>query len=86
MAYALRYTMPDDTSPMLVEYTRAELQADRARYKGNPRAARQYPHLERVSGSYAHRWVSQGGIHSTALYLGQDRQGRERILYARDGF
>lgn len=83
--YALRYTSAN-TSPMLVEATRAELQADADRYHGDPEAETIYPSLKRVTGEYAHRWVRQGYIHSTALFLGEDRHGRTRVLYARDGF
>jgi len=83
MTYALRYPTAD-ASPMLVEATRAELQADADRYNGDPNAPRLYPSLERVSGPYAHRWVMGGGVHSTPLYIGEDAHGRRRVLYARD--
>lgn len=85
MPYALRHTHPSGGA-MLVEVTRQELQADADRYGGNPHAERIYPHLERVSGAYAHRWVREGLIHGTPLYIGEDRHGRRRVLYARDGF
>lgn len=84
MPYALHHPSAD-AQPMLVEYTRAELQADRDRYGGNPHADTLYPHLAPVSGAYAHRWVRQDMPHATPLYLGEDRHGRTRILYARDG-
>lgn len=83
--YALRYTSAG-SSAMLVETTRAELQADADRYQGDPEAETLYPSLKRVSGDYAHRWVRDGYTHSTALYVGEDRHGRTRVLYARDGF
>ena len=83
MTYAIRYPSANG-SPMLVEVTRAELQADADRYKGDPYADTLYPSLKRVSGVYAHRWVRDGMTHSTPLYVGEDRHGRSRVLYARD--
>ncbi len=83
MPYALRY-LSEDSTPMLVEVTRKELQADADRYQGDQRAPRLYPALQRVSGAYAHRWVLQGQTHATPLYIGEDSYGRARVLYARD--
>lgn len=83
MIYALRYASAD-AQPMLVEVTRAELQTDADRYGGDHKAATLYPSLSRVSGDYAHRWVRQGYTHATALYIGEDRRGRTRVMYARD--
>lgn len=83
MPYALRSTSPDHA--MLVEATRAELQADADKYGGNPHADTIYPSLKQVSGAYAHRWVQQDMPHETPLYIGEDRHGRRRVLYARDG-
>lgn len=31
-----------------------------------------YSHVERVTAAYAHRWVKDGGNHSTYLYIGHD--------------
>lgn len=39
--------------------------------------------FRRVSPDYARQYVDRGGHHETALYRGEDRQGRVRILYAR---
>jgi hypothetical protein len=49
--------------------------------KGLKLAKRAYPHhhFEVVSGIFAHRWVRDGGHHSTPLYVDQGR-----IRYARD--
>lgn len=42
--------------------------------------------FRRTTPEHARDWVASGGHHETALYRGWDRQGRERIMYARDGF
>lgn len=51
--------------------------------KGLVLAKRAYPHhrFEVVTGAFAHRWVREGGHHSTPLYV---ENGMGRIRYARD--
>ena len=41
-----------------------------------------YDYVSRVTAETAHRWVREGGIHSTLLYIGEDRHGRVRVLKA----
>lgn len=83
MPYALRIPSPDSDA-MLVEATRAELQAYADLHNGNPHADPVYPMLKQVTGDYAHRWVMKGYHHGTPLYIGEDRRGRTRVRYARD--
>lgn len=42
--------------------------------------------FRKTDGQTAHKWVADDGHHETALYMGEDRHGRRRIKYARDGF
>ena len=51
--------------------------------KGLYLAQRAYPNhkFRVVSGAFAHRWVLEGGNHTTPLYV---ENGMGRIRYARD--
>lgn len=77
MVYVLHHTgagraMLDEMTPAALKRAQAADPADG------------YPWHERVSGQRAHRWVRDDGLHSTPLYVGEDRHGVRRVLYARD--
>lgn len=39
--------------------------------------------LRRVTPGRARQYVADGGHHETPLYVGEDRSGRRRVIYAR---
>ena len=70
--YVLRQPA-DGAGYMLYEMTPAELRAAQ-RERGDS----EYPRLERLDASRAHRWVREGGVHSTYLYVEDGRIRRAR--------
>jgi hypothetical protein len=67
---------------MLIEISPADFKAATS---DKPPAWAQGFTFRKVEGQTAHAWVKGGGIHETALYMGEDRHGVRRIRYARDG-
>jgi hypothetical protein len=78
--YVMRHNGPG--RQILIELSPAEFAAAKA---GDSPDLDGFPYHRRVSGYEAHRYVADGGHHGTALYLGEDRRGRTRVRYARDG-
>lgn len=66
----------------LIEMTAAEFKAATG---PNPPAWTEGHKFRKYPGQRAHEWVRNGGHHMTALYMGEDRWGRPRIKYAKDG-
>ena len=78
MGYAFRYLSTNHVE--LVEITPAERRAANAHWEaylqGPDDAPAPYPYTRPTDAATAHRWVKNGSIHSTALYL--DHEGRIR--------